>query len=89
MAHAGKDTGGSQFFITHLPTPHLNPNIERESGHTVFGRVVKGMDVALALRVGDTIESAKVLRKREHAYKPETLPDPRRSSPGKKPAGKK
>lgn len=89
MAHAGKDTGGSQFFITHLPTNHLNPNTERETGHTVFGRVVKGMDVALALRVGDTIESAKVLRKREHPYKPETLPDPRRSTPAKKPAAKK
>jgi len=77
MAHAGKDTGGSQFFITHLPTPHLNPDPELQKGHTVFGRVVKGLDVALALRIGDEIESAKVLRKRDHEYKPKTLPDPR------------
>ncbi len=87
MAHAGKDTGGSQFFITHLPTPHLNPNVEEERGHTVFGRVIKGLDIALALRIGDEIESAKVLRKREHPYKPETLPDPRVG--GRKPATKK
>ncbi|HBH52047.1 MAG TPA: hypothetical protein DDY91_09155 [Planctomycetaceae bacterium] len=77
MAHAGKDTGGSQFFITHLPTPHLNPDAELQKGHTVFGRVVKGLDVALALRIGDEIESAKVLRKRDHEYKPKTQADPR------------
>ncbi|MFM8223240.1 MAG: peptidylprolyl isomerase, partial [Planctomycetaceae bacterium] len=82
MAHAGKDTGGSQFFLTHLPTPHLNPNPEEKRGHTVFGRVIKGLDNALALRVGDKIEVAKVLRKREHAYEPKTLPDPR----GRRPA---
>ncbi|MCA9095414.1 MAG: peptidylprolyl isomerase, partial [Planctomycetaceae bacterium] len=40
MAHAGQDTGGSQFFITYIPTSHLN------NRHTVFGRVVKGLDVA-------------------------------------------
>jgi cyclophilin family peptidyl-prolyl cis-trans isomerase len=72
MAHAGRDTGGSQFFITHLPTPHLdlpmNPN-----AHTVFGRVVEGMDVVAALQVGDVIESAEVLRKRDHAYEPVTI----------------
>jgi cyclophilin family peptidyl-prolyl cis-trans isomerase len=79
MAHAGKDTGGSQFFITHLPTPHLNPDPELQKGHTVFGRVVKGLDVALALRIGDEIESAKVLRKRDHEYKPKTQADPRAS----------
>lgn len=70
MAHAGKDTGGSQFFLTHLPTAHLNPNVERQSGHTVFGRVIKGLDVALGLQIGDKIESAKVVRKRDHAYAP-------------------
>jgi cyclophilin family peptidyl-prolyl cis-trans isomerase len=73
MAHAGKDTGGSQFFLTHLPTAHLNPNAARQSGHTVFGRVIEGLDVAVSLRVGDKIESATVLRKRDHEYKPKTL----------------
>jgi cyclophilin family peptidyl-prolyl cis-trans isomerase len=72
MAHAGKNTGGSQFFITHLPTPHLNPNPQRQTGHTVFGRVAEGLDVAAALEIGDTIESATVIRKRDHEYKPVT-----------------
>ena len=39
MAHAGKDTGGSQFFITHTPQPHL------DGRYTVFGWVTQGMDV--------------------------------------------
>lgn len=72
MAHAGKDTGGSQFFITHLPTPHLNANPKAQTGHTVFGRVIKGMDVVDALEVNDEIESAVVERKRKHDYEPET-----------------
>jgi cyclophilin family peptidyl-prolyl cis-trans isomerase len=72
MAHAGKDTGGSQFFLTHLPTAHLNASVEEERGHTVFGRVVEGMNVVAALEVGDTIESATVTRKRTHPYQPET-----------------
>jgi cyclophilin family peptidyl-prolyl cis-trans isomerase len=76
MAHAGKDTGGSQFFITHVPTAHLNwaPD-KRESNHTVFGRVIEGLDVALALHMGDTIESATVVRKRDHAYVPKKMSD--------------
>src|SRR5690606_36315249 len=44
MAHAGKDTGGSQFYITFKPTPHLNGR------HTVFGRVVAGLDVLSKLQ---------------------------------------
>ena len=76
MAHAGKDTGGSQFFITHLPTPHLNyaPG-KTQSNHTVFGRVVKGMDVVDKVEPGTLIESATVLSKRDHEYKPETIPE--------------
>ena len=80
MAHAGKDSGGSQFFITHLPTYWLNANKDAETGHTVFGRVVKGLDIAAALEIGDKIESTKVLFKRDHEYKPvmtaEEKPDP-------------
>ncbi|MDR3624473.1 MAG: peptidylprolyl isomerase [Chlamydiales bacterium] len=49
MAHAGKDTGGSQFFITHVSTPHL------DGVHTVFGRT-KDMDVVNAIVQGDKIE---------------------------------
>lgn len=75
MAHAGKDSGGSQFFITHLPTPHLNANPAEQRGHTVFGRVVKGIEVALQLKKGDKIDSATVLRKRNHKYEPTKLPE--------------
>ena len=66
MAHAGKDTGGSQFFITHLPTDHLNGR------HTVFGRVVEGLPTARQLQKDDAIESATVVRKRNHPYTPKT-----------------
>lgn len=54
MALSGKDTGGSQFFITHVPTPHLDGN------YTVFGRVVSGMDVVDKIRPGDVIEHVEV-----------------------------
>lgn len=47
MAHAGKDTGGSQFFICHSPQPHL------DGKHTVFGQVVSGIEVVDAIRAGD------------------------------------
>ena len=55
MAHAGKDTGGSQFFITHSPQPHL------DGVHTVFGQVVEGMDVVNAIRQGDVMKQVKVI----------------------------
>lgn len=78
MAHAGRDTGGSQFFLTHLPTPHLDKDVavpEGRDAHTVFGRVIEGMDIVLAVKERDVINAAKVLNKRNHEYKPETTPD--------------
>ncbi len=52
MAHAGRDTGGSQFFICHNRenTQHLDKN------HTVFGKVYEGLDVIDQIREGDKIE---------------------------------
>jgi cyclophilin family peptidyl-prolyl cis-trans isomerase len=82
MAHSGQDTGGSQFFITHLPTDWLNARTEPDKGgHTVFGRVIEGMKVAAALRRGDKIIRATVLRKRPHEYKPEITPDEKPEEP--------
>jgi cyclophilin family peptidyl-prolyl cis-trans isomerase len=77
MAHAGRDTGGSQFFLTFVPTVHL------DGKHTAFGRVIEGMDVAASLRrrdpnaggPADKIISAEVLRDRGHEYKFEKLPE--------------
>ena len=53
MAHAGKDTGGSQFFICHSPQPHL------DGVHTVFGQT-SDMDVVNSIEPGDTIISVSV-----------------------------
>jgi|SRR5690625_572938 len=49
MAHAGKDTGGSQFFIVHEPQPHL------DGVHTVFGQVTSGIEHAKGMQNGDVI----------------------------------
>ncbi|ADU30063.1 peptidylprolyl isomerase [Evansella cellulosilytica] len=54
MAHAGKDTGSSQFFIVHEPQPHL------DGVHTVFGQVTEGMDAVLKIKQGDVMEEVKV-----------------------------
>ena len=56
IASAGKDTEGSQFFITHSPQPHL------DGRYTVVGNVVAGMDVVDALQVGDTIVDITIAR---------------------------
>ena len=85
MAHAGPNTGGSQFFLTFRPTEHL------DGKHTVFGRVIDGFDVLpklmrtqddqglpVAGAVPDKILKAVVVRKRSHPYEPETLPDPKK-----------
>ncbi len=86
MAHAGRDTGGSQFFLTFRGTPHL------DGRHTCFGRIVEGMDVLPKLQrrdpsavrpaAPDKIVKATVVRKREHEYKPTKV-----VKPGDKPAG--
>jgi peptidyl-prolyl cis-trans isomerase B (cyclophilin B) len=56
MAHAGRDTGGSQFFIVHSRnnTAHLDRN------HTCFGKVVEGIDVIDDIRMGDKIIEIKI-----------------------------
>jgi peptidyl-prolyl cis-trans isomerase B (cyclophilin B) len=55
MAHAGKDTGGSQFFITHSPQPHL------DGVHTVFGQVERGMAVVNKIKQGDKMNKVTVI----------------------------
>jgi peptidylprolyl isomerase len=56
MANAGPGTNGSQFFITHVKTDHL------DGKHTVFGRVVSGQDVVNKIAKGDKINTLKILR---------------------------
>jgi peptidyl-prolyl cis-trans isomerase B (cyclophilin B) len=57
MAHAGRNTGGSQFFVCHSRnnTSHLDRN------HTCFGKVIEGLEVIDAIKEGDKIESITVL----------------------------
>jgi cyclophilin family peptidyl-prolyl cis-trans isomerase len=80
MAHAGPDTGNSQFFLTFVPTAHLNGR------HTAFGRVIEGIEVLGDLQrrspqheqnppKADRIIKAEVIRDRGHEYKFERLPE--------------
>lgn len=57
MAHAGRNTGGSQFFVCHSRenTAHLDRN------HTVFGKVTEGLDVLDAIQQGDSIDAIEVI----------------------------
>ncbi len=57
MANAGPGTNGSQFFITHVATPHL------DGRHTVFGKVLKGQDVVNSIVRGDKIKDIRILDK--------------------------
>lgn len=54
MAHAGPNTGGSQFFICHAPQPHL------DGVHTVFGRVIEGVEIVDKVRKDDKMNSVTV-----------------------------
>ncbi len=56
MANAGPATNGSQFFITHVPTPHL------DGKHTVFGKVIQGQEIVNATLKDDLIESVSIIR---------------------------
>jgi cyclophilin family peptidyl-prolyl cis-trans isomerase len=55
MASAGKDTEGTQWFITHSPTPHL------EGRYTLFAEVIKGMETVHKLEIGDSITSIDII----------------------------
>jgi len=98
MAHSGRDTGGSQFFLTFRRTEHL------DGKHTAFGRVIEGLEVLPKLQrrdpsqaqfgplpTPDSIITATVVRKRDHEYVPTKVKpkvEPGKTTPGKTTPGK-
>jgi cyclophilin family peptidyl-prolyl cis-trans isomerase len=67
MANAGPNTGGSQFFITHVATSWL------DGKHAVFGKVTAGLEVVDAIQQGDKMIKVTVDRKRNHPYQPQVM----------------
>ncbi|KRB56840.1 peptidylprolyl isomerase [Flavobacterium sp. Root186] len=63
MANSGPGSNGSQFFITHVPTPWL------DGKHSVFGHVIEGQDVVDAVAQGDALETLEIIRVGEEAQK--------------------
>ncbi|MEN2487695.1 peptidylprolyl isomerase [Flavobacterium sp. B11] len=63
MANSGPGSNGSQFFITHVPTPWL------DNKHTVFGHVIEGQDIVDAVAQGDNLESVEIIRVGDEAQK--------------------
>jgi peptidylprolyl isomerase len=66
MANAGPGTNGSQFFITHVATPHLNDK------HTIFGKVLESQNVVDAIKQGDVINTIEIIRQGEKAQQFQT-----------------